>query len=81
VDAGVLTRKLLGVLLSPGGFGLVTALLPWLFPFSIEAYLAFHYRKTREQTLGLLELFAEDADRQSLPSGAIRRLLNGLRGS
>ncbi len=71
-------RALLGILLSPPGFRLATLLLPRLIPFDLEKYLKFHYLKTRDQTLNLLEVFASDGEKRALPVKNIRRLLEGL---
>jgi 2-dehydropantoate 2-reductase len=75
---GIITRTLLRGLCSSAGLYLTTLFLPPLFPFDLEKYLAFHYRKTRDQTLALLDLFARDGERQGLPVGNIRGLLGGL---
>jgi hypothetical protein len=75
---GMFPRALLGILLSPPGFRLATLLLPRLVPFDLEKYLKFHYLKTRDQTLNLLEVFASDGEKRALPVKNIRRLLEGL---
>ena len=56
--SGRVTRALLAVALSRPVFALATLLLPPLFPFDLQAYLRFHYLKTRPQTLALLDLFS-----------------------
>jgi hypothetical protein len=76
--AGIFMRTLLGILCSSPGLLLVTLFLPLLFPFDIEKYLKFHYRKTRDQTLTLLDVFASDGKRLGLPVENIRILLRGL---
>jgi hypothetical protein len=77
-DAGFFTRALLGMLCSSAGLVLISLLLPLLFPFDIEKYLRFHYRKTRDQTLTLLDIFAKDGTSRELPVENIRSLLQGL---
>jgi hypothetical protein len=77
--AGAFQRALLGVPFLSAAFFLATFLLPLLAPFELEKYLKFHYLKTREQTLGLLEMYANDAKKQNLPVDNIRALLQGLR--
>jgi hypothetical protein len=76
--AGVLTKRLLGIPLSPVGFFVAACFLPLLFPFDLEAYLRFHYLKTREQTIGLLSVFEDDAGKQGLPVINIQTLLQAL---
>ena len=63
---------------SSTGFFLATFFLPLLFPFDLEKYLKFHYLKTRDQTLTLLDVFARDGKRRGLPVENIRILLQGL---
>jgi 2-dehydropantoate 2-reductase len=75
---GILTRAFLGAMLSSVSLRCITRLLPLLFPFDIEQYLQFHYLKTRDQTLALLELFAEDGQKRGLAVENIRALLQGL---
>lgn len=75
---GLFTRTLLGILCSSPGLFLITLVLPLLFPFHIEKYLKFHYRKTRDQTLTLLDVFARDGERRGLTVENIRILLQGL---
>ena len=79
--AGVFTRALLGMLCSPAMFFLLSLLLPLPFPFNLGKYLKFHYTKTREQTLTLLDVFARDGERRGLPVENIRSLLQGLQDS
>ena len=79
--AGIFTRTLLGILFSSTGFFLATFFLPLLFPFDLEKYLKFHYLKTRDQTLTLLDVFARDGKRRGLPVENIRILLQGLHNS
>jgi 2-dehydropantoate 2-reductase len=76
--AGIFTRALLGILLSSVVFFLTTVCLPLLFPFNIEKYLKFHYLKTREQSLTLLDVFVKDGERRGLPMAYSRILLQGL---
>jgi hypothetical protein len=75
---GIITRTFLGILFSPAGLFLATLFLPLLFPFDLEKYLKFHYLKTRDQTLTLLDVFARDAKRRGLPLENTQRLLQGL---
>jgi hypothetical protein len=79
--SGIFTRALLGILLSSPGLFLVTCFLPLLFPFDLEKYLKFHYLKTRDQTLTLLDVFAMDGKRRGLAVENIRILHEGLRDS
>jgi 2-dehydropantoate 2-reductase len=76
--AGIFTKMLLGMLCSPTVFFLTTFFLPQLFPFDLEKYLKFHYLKTRDQTLTLLDVFARDGERRGLSVENIRMLLEGL---
>jgi ketopantoate reductase len=76
--AGIFTGMLLGIPLSSMGLRLATFLLPLLFPFELEKYLRFHYLKTRDQTLALLDVFAKDGKRRGLPVDNIQVLLQGL---
>jgi hypothetical protein len=75
---GVFTRTLLGILFSSKAFYLATFFLPLLFPFDLEKYLKFHYLKTRDQTITLLDVFARDGKRRRLPVENIQILLQGL---
>jgi 2-dehydropantoate 2-reductase len=77
--ASAFTRTVLGIPVLTTGFHLATFFLPLLFPFDLEKYLKFHYLKTRDQTLALLELFARDGMKRELPVETIRGLLQGLR--
>lgn len=77
----ILTRTLLRILSSPTVVFVGTFLLPLLAPFDLQKYLKFHYTKTREQTLTLLEVFARDGSRRGLPVENIRHLLQGLHDS
>lgn len=79
--AGIFTRTLLRILLSTIGLFLVTFILPLLFPFELEKYLQFHYLKTRDQTLALLDIFARDGRKRGVPVEHILMLLQGLSGS
>jgi hypothetical protein len=76
--ASALTRALLGVPVLSAAFFLVALCLPLLVPFEIEKYLKFHYTKTREQTLILLDLFVKDGIKSGLPVGTIQLLVQGL---
>ena len=79
--AGIFTKTMLGILCSRVIFSIVTRLLPLLFPFNLEKYLKFHYTKTREQSLTLLDVFAQDGKRRGLPVENIQLLLQALRDS
>lgn len=72
------TRLSLGILCSPTVFFLIACLLPVLIPFDIEKYLKFHYTKTRDQTLALLEVFSRDAEKRGVPTENTCLLLKGL---
>lgn len=78
-EPGIITRALLRIGLKPAVLSLATYILPALTPFDLEEYLKFHYRKTREQTLALLDLFARDGIQRGLPVEDIQGLLDGLR--
>ncbi len=78
--AGSLIRALFGLITTKDIFYIVTLILPLLLPFDIERYLQFHYVKTREQTLNLLEVFASDGQKYKLPVGNIQLLHQGLLG-
>ncbi|MFN2298300.1 MAG: ketopantoate reductase family protein [Anaerolineales bacterium] len=80
-DAGGWHRALLGAAVLSAAFRLVAAALPMLTPFEIEAYLRFHYTKTRGQTLALLEMFAADGEAKGKGTGNIREVLRGLRAA
>jgi hypothetical protein len=77
-EPGLFTRLLVGILSSTACFFLAALCLPLLFPFDIEKYMMFHYRKTREQTLALLGVYLRDGSRRSLPVEHIRALLQEL---
>jgi hypothetical protein len=62
-------------------FFLSTLLLPLLFPFDLEKYLKYHYTKTREQTIILLDVFMKDAIGCGVPVTNIQRLLRELLGA
>jgi hypothetical protein len=79
--AGLCTRVLLRMLCSPAGLFLSTFFLPLLVPFDLERYLEFHYLKTRDQTLTLLDVFAKDGTARGLPVESIQVLLRGLQNS
>ena len=57
---------------------LAALLLPILFPFDLEKYLKFHYTKTREQTVVLLNVFLKDGIANGIPNPNIQSLLKGL---
>lgn len=72
------TKMLFKILSSPTIFFVATSFLPLFFPFDLEKYLKFHYLKTRDQTLDLLELFIKDGKAQGLPVENIQILLDSL---
>jgi hypothetical protein len=76
--AGAFTRVLLSSTVLSACFSLASFLLPLLFPFDLEKYLKFHYTKTREQTVILLNVFMKDAINCGLLVTNIQSLLNGL---
>jgi hypothetical protein len=73
------TRILFELVSSPAGFTLASLLMPLLFPFDIEKYIRFHYTKTHQQTLSLLELYIRDGQKIGSPVNNIQKLLAGLR--
>lgn len=75
---GILTRLFLGLLLSAPSVFLISLVLPLLTPFDLECYLAFHYHKTRYQSLALLALFIRDGERQGRPMTNLRLLLEKI---
>ncbi len=75
---GLFLRVVLVFLFSPATFRLATLVLPKLVPFNLEKYLKFHYLKTREQSLILLDIFAGDCERRGLPTINIRNLRQEL---
>jgi ketopantoate reductase len=79
--ASALTRALLSSPVLSACFFLAALLLPLLFPFDLEKYLKFHYTKTREQTILLLNVFMKDGIGCGIPITNIQSLLNGLQGS
>ncbi len=76
--AGALQKALLGVKVLTAAFYLAALVLPHLFPFDVEKYLKFHYTKTREQTLTLLELFEKDGTGRGLPIDKIQTLRQAM---
>jgi hypothetical protein len=68
----------LRILLSSASLFLITFFLPLLTPFDLQRYLKFHYLKTREQTISLLELFIRDGRLGGQPVENIQILLEGL---
>jgi hypothetical protein len=74
----IFTKMLLGILFSPAGLFLATFFLPLPFPFDLGKYLKFHYLKTRDQTINLLDVFARDGERRGLPVENLRILHQGL---
>jgi len=78
---GALARALLSDPVLSASFCLTAALLPLLLPFDGEKYLKFHYTKTREQTVLLLNVFMKDAIGRGVPVTDIQSLLQGLLGA
>jgi hypothetical protein len=76
--AGIFTRGWLRNPILTASFFLVALLLPVLFPFDVQKYLEFHYTKTREQTMVLLNVFLKDSLRCGVPVTNIQLLLAGL---
>jgi 2-dehydropantoate 2-reductase len=74
-------RALLGKTVLSGVFHLTALLLPLLIPIDIEKYLKFHYRKTREQSLKLLNVFIEDGKKKGLAMDNTQILLQTLLNS
>ncbi len=79
--AGIFTRALLSSPVLSLCFYLAALLLPSLFPFDLEKYLKFHYTKTREQTVTLLNVFMKDGVEGGVHVTNIQSLLKGLLGS
>ena len=79
--AGAFTQALLSRPVLSSCFFLAALLLPILLPFDVEKYLKFHYTKTREQTVFLLNVFMKDATGCGVPVANIHSLLTGLRSA
>jgi hypothetical protein len=79
--ASAFTRALLSGPVLSACFFLAALLLPLLFPFDLEKYLKFHYTKTREQTVILLNVFMRDSIDCGVPVTHIQSLLKGLLGA
>jgi 2-dehydropantoate 2-reductase len=77
-NSGIFAKVLFKILTSSAILFAATYLLPLIFPFDLEKYLKFHYLKTRDQTLDLLELFIKDGEAQGLPVENIQILLDSL---
>jgi 2-dehydropantoate 2-reductase len=77
-EVGVIIRGFFGIITTPVLFNLAAIFLPLLTPFDLEKYIQFHYRKTREQTLHLLNLFIKDGEEQGMAVGSIQVLRQGL---
>jgi hypothetical protein len=73
-------QVLLGIPVLTAAFYLAAFWLPRMVPFDLEKYLKFHYLKTRDQTLALLDVFEKDGNKHSLTVSNIQllrqRLLN-----
>lgn len=76
--AGAFTRAMLSTPVLSAAFSLAALLLPFLLPFDAGKYLKFHYTKTREQTVFLLNVFMKDAADRGVPVTNIQGLLKGL---
>ncbi len=77
-STGAFTRALLSRPVLQTCFFLAALFLPLLFPFDLEKYLKFHYTKTREQTIVLLNIFMKDSMGCGVPVSNSQRLLAGL---
>ncbi len=77
---GSFTRALLNRPVLSACFWLVALLLPLLAPFDLEQYLKFHYTKTREQSMLLLDLFMKDCQARGVPVKNLQGLQEALRG-
>ncbi len=77
-EAGAFQKALLGMPLLTAAFFLVALALPLLFPFDVEKYLKFHYLKTRDQSLSLLDIFEKDGHNRGLPVSKIQALHQAL---
>jgi hypothetical protein len=75
---GFVMRTLLGIIFSSFMFYLATFLLPLLFPFDLKKYMKFHYTKTSEQSLSLLNIFIKDGERRGISVKNLQTLLQGL---
>jgi hypothetical protein len=79
--AGLIPRLLAGTLSSPGGFYFIAWTLPFLFPFDIQKYLQYHYIKTRNQSLTLLDMFEQDCLKIGRSAQNLRLLIQALLNS
>ena len=79
--AGIFTRALLSSPVLSAGFFLATLFLPLLFPFDLEKYLKFHYTKTREQSIVLLNVFLKDGIHCGIKVTNIQSLIKGLQNA
>lgn len=77
----IIGRALLSIPILSACFTLAAFLLPLLFPFDLQQYLKFHYTKTREQTLKLLEIYMKDSAGRGMPVGDIQMLVSGMQGA
>ena len=75
-----LYKRVFKLIASTFVFRLASSFLPIAVPFDLEEYLLFHYRKTREQSLHLLNLYIDDAINGGYQAGHIQLLLQGLHG-
>jgi len=75
---GLVMGVLFRIITTSALFYLAALILPLVTPFELEKYLQFHYRKTREQTLTLLDLFTKDGQAHGQAVGNIQLLRQGL---
>ena len=80
-ERGIVAKGIYWIITSAVVFHFAAYLLPLAAHFDLEKYLQFHYHKTREQTLNLLDVFTRDAEDRGLPVGHIQLLRQGLLGS
>jgi ketopantoate reductase len=77
-ELSAITRLFLDVRFLSVCFKLATLILPLLPPFDLEKYLKFHYTKTHQQTLHLLELFRDDSKLHDIVTINCQALLMAL---
>jgi len=78
LESGIGTRLWMNPPVLSAFFSLASILMPVLFPFDVEKYLQFHYTKTREQSILLLDLFIKDCLRRGFPLDHIQALREGM---
>jgi len=79
VRPGAITRGLLRIALSPAILYAASLVLPRFTPFDLERYMQFHYTKTRDQTMALLDLFIRDGVARGLPVEGVRAMREAAR--